>query len=477
MKTRMKKGLLILGGSIIAIVLAVVVFAYTFDINPYKPRIEAAISDATGMNVRINGKIKLMIFPSAGVTIEDILIQNMDVDVVSVKRAEVTIKLLPLIIRKLNIRHVVLIKPRFFIIKDINGRFNFETAEKKLSDKEVPAKSFKAGKVFVKKGHFLYLDKISGGKSEAKECDLAIQNLSVGKGEFFSAISFEGRLSCEEVEVKALRISDVRVVIKAGDGKFEAKPITMKIFGGNGEGAVKGVMMNQDTEYSIDLVVTDFSFEEMLGAFKQKKSIRGKLDLKSHLTIRGKEVNEMTRTAMGNISLRSQNLFLEGIDLDRMLEKYEKSQQGDLVDLGAFLIAGPLGTVLTKGYDFGNVFKESLGSKGSTIQKMVSDWQVKKGIAEAEDVAFTTKKNRIALKGSLDFVQNRFDDVSVAVLNANGCAVFSQRIHGAFKKPQIDKPSILGSLLGPVTSLVKKPIKMLKGDRCKVFYLGLLKQP
>ncbi len=477
MKTRMKKGLLILGGSIVAIVLAVVIFARTFDISPYKPRIEAAVSDAIGMNVRINGKIKLMIFPGAGVTIEDILIQNRDSDVASVKKAEIKIKLLPLIIRKVNIRHVVLIKPRFFIIKDIKGRFNFETAENKPSDKETPAKSFKAGKIFIKKGYFLYRDKLSGGKSEAKECDLAIQNLSAGRGEFFSAISFEGRLSCGEVKIKALRISDVRVVIKAGDGKFEANPITMKIFGGDGKGAVKSVMMNQNTEYSIDLVVTEFSFEEMLGAFKQKKFIRGKLNLKSHLTIKGKEVNEMTTTAMGNISLRGQNLFLEGIDLDRMLEKYEKSQQGDLVDLGAFLIAGPLGTLLTKGYDFGNVFKESMGSKGGTIQKLVFNWQVKKGIAEAEDVAFTTKKNRIALKGSLDFVQNRFEDVSVAVLNANGCAVFSQRIHGAFKKPQIDKPSILGSFLGPVTSLAKKPIKMLKGDRCKAFYLGLLKQP
>lgn len=477
MKTSIKKSLLILGVSIAAIVLAVVIFAHTVDINPYKPRIEAAVSDATGMNVRINGQIKLMIFPGAGVTLGDILIQNRDVDVVSAKKAEVRIKLLPLIIRKVNIRHVVLIKPKFFITKDIKGRFNFETAEKKPADKEIPAKSFKAGNFFVKKGYFLYLDKVSGEKSEAKECDLAIQNLSVGRGEFFSAVSFEGRLSCGEVEVKELRVSDIRVVIKAGDGKFEANPITMKIFDGDGKGVIKGLMIGRDAEYSIDLTIKKFSFEEMLGAFKQKKSIRGKLDLKSHLTIKGKEANEMTRTAMGEISLRGQNLFLEGIDIDRMLEKYDKSQQGDLVDLGAFLLAGPLGTMLTKGYDFGKVFKEALVEGEGTIKKLVFDWKIKNGIAEVEDVAFTTKKNRIALKGSLDFVQDRFEDVSVAVLNANGCAVYSQRIHGDFKKPQIAKPSILGSLLGPVTSLAKKPIKMLEGDRCEVFYRGLLKQP
>jgi AsmA protein len=176
--------------------------------------------------------------------------------------------------------------------------------------------------------------------------------------------------------------------------------------------------------------------------FKQKESIHGKLDLKSHLTMKGKNANEMTRTAQGEISLRGQNLVLQSLDLDRVLEKHEKSQRFNLVDVGAFFIAGPLGTVLTKGYDFGSVYKESLGGEGA-IRKLISDWKVKNGIAEAEDVAFTTRKNRVALKRRLDFVHDRFEDVTVAVLNTNGCATYSQRIHGSFKKPQIDKPSSL----------------------------------
>ncbi len=476
MNSKMKKVLLILVASAMALVLAVVIFVLTFDINPYKPRIEAAASEAAGMKVRINGKMKLALSLSAKVSLEDILIQNKGADVASVKKAVVEVRLLPLLRREVLIRRVKIITPKLFITKDRKGRFNFETPEKKPASKELPTRPFEMEKVFVKGGHVLYLDEKSGGRTEANGCDLAIKNLSAGAGDFFSTLSFEGDLSCNEVKTKEVRVSDIRAVMKAGGGKFEANPFTMKIFGGDGRGSIKGAMAGESPGYSVDFSITKFRFEEVLGAFKQKKSMRGELDLKSHLSMRGKNADEMTRTAQGEISLRGHDLFLESLDLDRVLEKYEKSQRVNLVDVGAFFVAGPLGALLTKGYDFGGIYKESLGGN-STIRKLVSDWKVTNGIAEAQDVAFTTGKNRIALKGSLNFVHDRFEGLTVAVLDANACAVYSQMIHGAFKKPQIDKPSILRSLMGPIISLAKKPFEMLEGGGCEVFYRGSLEQP
>lgn len=102
---------------------------------------------------------------------------------------------------------------------------------------------------------------------------------------------------------------------------------------------------------------------------------------------------------------------------------------------------------------------------------------MKDGVAEAEDAAFTTRKNRFALKGRLDFVHNRFEDLSVAVLNAQGCAISSQKIHGDFKDPEIDPPIPRRSVLGPVLGLLKKPFAMLQGGECAVYYRGSIEQP
>src|SRR3990170_7616502 len=103
MNAKMQKVLLVLGGSAAAVVVAIVIFVLTFDINDYKSRIEAAASEATGMKVRINGKLKLTLFPRPGVSLDDIVIQNRGADVASAKKTEVVIKLLPLLRREVLI--------------------------------------------------------------------------------------------------------------------------------------------------------------------------------------------------------------------------------------------------------------------------------------------------------------------------------------------------------------------------------------
>ena len=133
----MKKALFILGGSAVALVLAAVIFVLTFNINSYRPRIEAAAAEAIGMKVRMNGKMKLTFLPRSVLSLEDILIQNRDADVASVKKAELEMRLLPLLWQKIRIRQVKLIAPSFFVTKNSSGRFNIETPGKPPAWKEI----------------------------------------------------------------------------------------------------------------------------------------------------------------------------------------------------------------------------------------------------------------------------------------------------------------------------------------------------
>ena len=315
------------------------------------------------MKVRMNGKMKLTRFPRTRVSLEDILIQNRGADVASIKEAEIEMSLLPLLWRGIHIQQVRLITPVFFIIKDRSGRFNIETPEKKPVWNELLSGFTKAGNFFIRKGRLLYIDERSGAKTEAGECNLVINNLSSGEGEFPVRLSLDGDLSCGEVKADELRVSDIRIVIKARQGKFEADPITMKIFGGDGKGSIKGVMTGDSPQYSVDFAITKLRFEEVLGQFKEKQSTRGELDLKSQLTMKGRNTDEMTRTLQGDLSLRGNNLSHKGLDLNRVLDKYEHSQNFNIIDVGAFFVAGPLGTLLTKGYNFGSVFVVSLGGE------------------------------------------------------------------------------------------------------------------
>jgi len=98
-------------------------------------------------------------------------------------------------------------------------------------------------------------------------------------------------------------------------------------------------------------------------------------------------------------------------------------------------------------------------------------------VAQAEDVAMATNENRIALRGGLDLANERFDEVTVALIDAKGCAKLRQTIRGTFQKPVVEKPSTLKSLTGPVLKLFNKVRGVFPGGECEVFYAGSVAPP
>jgi AsmA protein len=179
----------------------------------------------------------------------------------------------------------------------------------------------------------------------------------------------------------------------------------------------------------------------------------------------------------GTLSLRGDNLFTYTMDLDKVLSSYETSQQFNLVDLGAFFIAGPLSTVALKGYRYGDLYRQTQGGQG-TITQFISHWKIKSGVADATDCALATQHNRVALRGKLDLVRERYDDnVIVALLDDKGCAKFKQSIGGPLANPEVGAVSAVESLAGPLARLFRKVKRFVRAGKCEVFYSGAVQQP
>ena len=177
----------------------------------------------------------------------------------------------------------------------------------------------------------------------------------------------------------------------------------------------------------------------------------------------------------GEFSLRGKNLILDGRDLDQQFARYESSQNFNLVDVGALFFVGPIGLAVTKGFNFASIFQGSEGR--SEIRTVVSDWKVERGVAYSQDVAMATNENRVAVQGELDFVNQRFNHMSVALIDDKGCIRAQQQIHGDFQKPVLAKASTAKSLAGPVASLLKKLGSLFPGGECEVFYAGSVAPP
>jgi AsmA protein len=426
------------------------------------------------MEVSIGGRLEIGFSPGLQVTLEDGRIRNRGTDLISARQARLGIDLLPLFQKKIRIGRIALKQPRISIERGSDGKFNFEKSQ--VSDKALPVLDL--AKISFSDGTIAYTDQQSGQGFEAGNCKLDLRRLRLSGGarpDLMKRLSFTAQLACGEIKKNDLTVSELQLTASGESGVFELKPVTMRIFGAQGSGSIQADFSGNVPRYHVRYSLPQFRSEEFLKTLSPRQVAQGPMDFSVNLSMQGKTVSEMKQTLDGEASLRGENLALDGIDLDRVLSRFEYSQNFNLVDVGAFFFAGPIGLAVTKGYNFASIFQGSEGR--SEIRTLVSDWKVERGVAQAQDVAMATNQNRIALHGELDFVNAQFNDVTMALIDAQGCARVRQKIRGSFQKPVVEKPNILMSLTGPARKLLKKGRDLFPGGECQVFYAGSVASP
>jgi len=460
-----------LAGLLVLVAVTAVLFV---DANAYKPRLEAAASGALGMDVTIGGRLRVGFFPPFLITLEDVRIRNRGAEVASAQEARLGISFMSLFQDELKIGKITLKHARISVERDRDGRFNFERLEP--TREAFPALDL--ANIVLSDGTLIYLDKETGEGFEAANCRMdvhRVQHLGGTNVNPIKGLSATADVACEEFRKGALVAFDLTLSANGENGVFLIKPVTMRAFGAQGWGSMQANLNGIVPLYDVHYSLPQFYIEEFFKTLAPKEVAEGQADFSMDLTMRGNTMHEMRRTMEGQISLRGENLTFHGSDLDRDFSRFESSQNFSLVDVGAFFFAGPVGLVATKGYDFASILQGSGGS--SKIRTLVSEWKVERGVAQAQDVAMATSKNRVALQGRLDFAVAQFDGVIVALIDKNGCAKVQQRVSGAFRHPVVEKPGVVKSLTGPALELLKKGRDLFPGGECEVFYAGSVAPP
>ena len=456
-------GVLVLVGAVVLLVLGV----------STRRHVQTRASDALGMEVTVGGRLNVGFFPSFHIAMENVQIRNRGSEVASAAQAGLWIELFPLLqgqvrIDKVEFKHV---KMTIELARD--GKFNFQTQ----ADLKGTVPFADTTTVSLSDVTLLYADRQSGKGFEADSCNLDVSHLqrSEHKGATpLKSLSFTAELACGTIRTRDLVLSDVKSSIDGKEGVFNLDPLTMHVFGGLGSGNIRADFSGSVPDYHVHYSLSKFRLAESLRALSPRNVGDGPMDFSANLSMKGVTTNQMVRSVSGEASLRGRDLTLEIGDIDKELVHYQSSQNFNLVDVGALFFAGPLGLAVTKGYNFASIFQSSGGS--SQIRTLVSDWRIERGVAQAKDVAMATKQNRIALKGRLNFVTGRFEEVTVAWIDAQGCAVAQQKIHGPFGKPEVEKPNVLISLAGPALTLLRQA-RSLFGGKCDVFYAGSVAPP
>ena len=158
---------ILIAASLLIAVLIVALYAFLalYDFNKFKPMIAQAVKAATGRELTITGNIEFELGIRPTLVVEDVSFQNASwsstPDLARVKRLEVQIAVLPLIIGKLDFAHLVLVEPAVIVEFDSSGasNFSFDTATTGEDGPSVlPPPPLIFSDVLIEKGLFTYKD-------------------------------------------------------------------------------------------------------------------------------------------------------------------------------------------------------------------------------------------------------------------------------------------------------------------------------
>jgi uncharacterized protein involved in outer membrane biogenesis len=477
MQNMPRKFLLAAGGLLALIMLSALLLWAFVSSGIFKKRIEGYASQVLGMELTVDGPIRILVSSKPGLRLEDIHLRKDETEWIRAAAVDLRVRALPLLRGQVELDSIDLLAPDLQLKLDFGKAFNFFPAHGPENSNEGPI--LKIPRFQVKDANLTLTDRTSGESIKAQRCDLTGRDFvwtpATADTSKLTLPDFQAHMKCNQIIYGVMEASEVEAKVSAQKQQLKVGPVTGMLLDGQLKAGMASDYSRPAPDHTLELELTGFRVEQYVQTFHHGKGAEGSLTFAAQLSFSGRMLPEMVATMVGRASLSGTELVLHGLDLDRQLAHYESTQRFQLVDIAAFFLAGPIGLAVTRGYGFASLFADT-GEK-TAIRELISEWNIDNGILRPGDVALSTEENRLALAGGLDFVNSRFENMRVAVIDPKGCAVVEQLIRGDFRDPRIEKPHFLVSLVGPLVNILRQGVALFKDAECEPFYTGRLEHP
>ena len=288
---------------------------------------------------------------------------------------------------------------------------------------------------------------------------------------FLKATKMSGPATIKRLTLPDQLFENLQGTIRNNHGLITSDPVELEFFG---ERTRLGI--NWDLRQTVERVQLRVDIPGMdTGRFFRKADnmdiLNGTLKLQAELEARGDDRNAIVKNINGRFSMQGANLTMKGVDFDKALDEFQKMGAYGFRDFATLITLGPLASIVSHGYDQLEALEKMMAAKGdSTIRQIVSDWKITNGVAQAGDVAFSTQRHRVAIAGSIDFLNRRLQNVTIAVVDPNGCIVNREIVDGPFENPEVKDT-------GVIQRTFIRPLKRFLKSDCQAFYNGSVAHP
>jgi len=197
-------GLIVFSLLVCLAIAALLIIPRFVDVQQYKAQIEERVSKAIGCPLTLGGDLRLSLFPWAQIHLADFCIENPpgfdEKYFLTIRHVEIQMASLSLLSNNIRIQSIELKEPRLFLIKNMDGKGNWEGIGRPSDLSESPKKGEKTGQEEVRKreeienrlgiaalaasslsatgGSIWWIDHTNGNRNEIKDLRLNARDLS-----------------------------------------------------------------------------------------------------------------------------------------------------------------------------------------------------------------------------------------------------------------------------------------------------------
>ena len=211
-------------------------------------------------------------------------------------------------------------------------------------------------------------------------------DLSMLKG-----LNANGRLQFGALQVKGLKLANVKAEVKAANGRLDVAPHSANLYEGSTSGAISATA---DGRVAVKETLTGVSIGPLLRDFAQKDTLEGHGTLALDVTGAGKTVNTIKRSLGGTARLQLKDGAIKGINLAEVFRKAKSA----------------LGSQEARA--------EARQAQQTDFSEMTASFTIKNGVAHNEDLDMKSPLFRVSGKGDIDIGNSTIDYVTKATVVA-----------------------------------------------------------
>ncbi|HEX6265578.1 MAG TPA: AsmA family protein [Burkholderiales bacterium] len=275
----LKIALWLVGGLILLALAAAAIFAATFDPNKYRDDVERLVKERTGRTLQLKGPLEMAFWPSLGARVSGVALSERaaDREFLSLASAHASVALLPLLRGEVIVDRVRVSGLKARIVKDKEGRFNFqdlmepkpgEKPAAKAPEENKPGDSgpvkFDIAGIQIENAAIAYRDLASGQ-------DIALSELNLQTGRI--AENAQGEIDFSTALKRNTPPLDARLAL---NGTYSLKPeaigvdFTAKLDDSTVKGKVD-IARAAQMSYGFDLNIDQIDLDRYLASSEKKQ--------------------------------------------------------------------------------------------------------------------------------------------------------------------------------------------------------------